>query len=161
MPGPMPEPQGNGQPDKSPTELALEAKVAELERMIRTVGDAGRIMNFDNAKDKGKKPMRVKVSQYNGGLIIGWRTVKDELIKHPMTGRTAGEEQQYEVLIQMPNGEINKTLINGYLTFSEARYNDRIDGEVIGRKEDWSGNLTFEIMLGDGRKLELDSRFVN
>lgn len=138
----------------------LQAKVKQLEELIRSTADAGRLMNYDSSKGE-KKPFRVKLSVWNGGLIVGWRTVKDELVKHPTTGRTVGESQQYEILVMDKEGKTTKALVDGYPAFSAARYDERVEAEVVGKKEEWDGKVTLDLSLPDGRTIPLDSRFVN
>lgn len=145
---------------KSETEV-LKEQVAELRKMLIATADAGRLMNFESSKSGSKKPMRVHISHYADGIITGWRTIKDELIKHPMTGQAVGEEQQYELLILMPDDSTKKTVINGYPAFSEARYGKRDEVEVVAKSEDWNGEVTFDIALADGRTIKLGARFIN
>lgn len=147
--------------ETEPTNAELKAHIDRLEGMLRSTADAGRLMNFETQQSQGKKPIKVKLSQYAGGLIIGWRTVKDQLIQHPTTGKLVGEEQQYELMVQLPNGDVVKHMVNSYAAFSEARYGVRIEAEVIGKREGYGGELTFELALPDGGRLLLDSRFIN
>ena len=138
---------------------ALKAKIAELENLVRQTADKGRLFNYDAARAE-RKPLRVKLSAYGGGIIVGWRTLKDELIKDPNTGRTIGESQEYEVLVDK-NGETIPVQIKGYPAFSDARYTNRVEAEVVGKKEEYDGRTTFDVRLPDGRVIPLDSRFVN
>lgn len=149
------------QPKTEPTNAELKAQIERLEAMLRSTADAGRLMNFETQQSQGKKPVRVKLSQYAGGLIIGWRTIKDQLIQHPTTGKLVGEEQQYELMVQLPTGDIKKEIVNSYQAFSEARYGNRIEADVVGKREGYGGEMTFELMLLDGNKILLDSRFIN
>ena len=149
---------------------ALVAKIESLEKKdlenqeklkaLYEVSDKGRMLNYEN-KQAGKQPMKVKLSIYDGKLIIGWRTMKDIKIFHPTTGVQIGEEQQMEVLLLDKEGKTEKTSFNSYSSFSDARYTERIEAEVIGKKEDYQGNLSFDLLLPDGRQIELNSRFVN
>lgn len=140
---------------------ALKAEVEKLKQTLYAVADAGRLMNFENQQNAGKKPMKVNLSRFSGGVIIGWRTEKDELIKHPTTGRVVGEEQLYELLIWTKDEGVKKIMVNGYPAFSEARYSDRFEAEVVGKKESWSGVLTFEVLLPEGNTINIDSPYVN
>jgi hypothetical protein len=129
-------------------------------KLLYEVADKGRVFNYENQKAE-KKPIKVKLSIYNNKIIIGWRTLRDELVKHPTTGKTVGEKQEYEIMLLDKEGNQITMIVDGYDSFSNARYGERIEAEVISRKEDWQGNTTFNISLPDGRKIELDSRFVN
>lgn len=150
----------------------LLAKVEELERkdkenqaqlkMLVEVADKGRVYNYEASKSKGeKKPFKVKLSVFGGGIIVGWRTSKDELIKHPTTGMIVGEQQEYELLILDAESNIQKVMVSGYPTFSNARYNDRVECEVISKSDDFNGNTTFEVQTPDGRIIKIASAFVN
>ena len=152
---------------------AIEALKAEVEalkaqnikdqatmKMLYEVADKGRIFNYEAGKTE-KKPIEVKLSLYGGGIIVGWRTIKDTLVKHPTTGRTVGEEQEYELLILDKENNTSKAIVVGYPAFSDARYTERIEAEVAGKKEDWNGDITFDVKLPDGRVIPLGSRFVN
>ena len=141
------------------TKSQLDAITSKI-TMLEAVADKGRVFNYENA-NATKKPFRVKLSAYQGGLIIGWQTLKDQLVKNPTTGLTVGEEQEYEVKVLMPDNEKLSLIIKSYPAFTDARYNERVECDVIGKKEDYSGNTTYEVQLPDGRKIELDARFLN
>ncbi len=136
-------------------------KVQETLRMLTSVADKGRVYNYESAQKTDKKVKRVKLSKHDGGLIIAWETQKDELVKHPITGATVGENQQMQVKVLMPNGDINKKDFNSYVSFSNARYDERVDCEVIGSAEDYNGKITWTLALPDGRNLQIDPRYVN
>jgi hypothetical protein len=129
-------------------------------KMLYDVADKGRVFSYESRISE-KQPLRVKLSVYDGKLIVGWRTVKDELVKNPTTGLTVGEVQEYELLLLSKEGETHKQIIHGYVAFSSARYDSRIEAEVVSRKESWDGNMIFELLLPDGRKVDLESRYVN
>lgn len=135
-------------------------KTQETLKMLYEVADKGRIFNYESQRTT-KKPLRVKLSKYQNKIIIGWRTVKDELIAHPTTGKIVGEKQEYELLLLDSEGNTSKALVDGYPNFTSARYTERIEADVVGKKEDFDGKTTFEIQLPDGRKISLDARFVN
>lgn len=155
-------------PQEEKSEL-LE-RIADLERrdaenqkkleMLYAVADKGRLFNYEN-KVSNKAPLRVKLSKWNGGVVVGWRTVKDELVLDPRTGSIAGEIQQYEVLVLGDDGSTTKHAISGYENFSNARYNERVECEVVSKSEDYEGRVTFHISLPDGRRLDLGSQFIN
>jgi len=170
--------------NKIPTDAQLDAKEKEMKKtpeeetititktqfddiqsklkMLTEVADKGRVFNYENQQAGAqKKSMKVKLSEYTGGIITGWRTIKDVLVKHPQTGATVGEQQQYELLILMPDGHIEKVILDGYSAFSGARYDNRIDAIVISKSEDFQGNTEFELQLDGGRVIKMSSRFVN
>lgn len=147
----------------------LLAEVAELKRkdeekdkklaMLYEVADKGRVFNYENRTTE-KKPSKAKLSRYGGGFIVGWRVAKDELVKHPVTGLTVGETQEIELVIDTDE-VLTKIMVNGYPAFSNARYDDRIEVEIVSKKEDYAGNFTYEVQLESGRKISLDARFLN
>lgn len=150
--------------------IALQDKIKALEekdkenqeklKMLYEIADKGRVFNYENNK-KEKKPTLVNLSKYADGIIVGWRTVKDELLKHPTTGLTMGEVQEYEVLVLDNEDKTKKHTISGYPAFSSARYNERVEAQVTGRKEEWDGAITLDVVLPDGRKISLDAKYVN
>lgn len=142
---------------------SLKSKDEENQRtlkMLYEVADKGRVFNYENNQPK-KQSIKVKLSVFSGQIVIGWRNLKDEKIFHPQTGKQIGENQEYELLLIDKEGNKTTTVLHGYEEFSNARYAERIDTEVISKKEDWQGNYTFDIKLPDGRVISLDSRFVN
>lgn len=152
-------------PESKPEMVELpKEKLEEIMKkltMLESVADKGRVFDYKNKEQAGqKKAMTVHLSKYHGGIIVGWRTLKDELMRHPTTGVLAGETQEYELLIDI-GGVISKVNVNSYSAFTEARYTERIEVPVVGRKEDMSGNWSFDVELPDGRVISLDSRFVN
>ena len=129
--------------------------------MLRGVADKGRVYSYESQQKTDKKIKRVKLSKHDGGLIIAWETQKDELVKHPVTGATIGENQQIEVKILTPDGEIRSKDFNSYVSFSNARYDDRVECDVIGTSEDYNGKITWTLALPDGRNVTIDPRYVN
>lgn len=134
--------------------------VQEQLKMLKEVADKGRIYNYESQRP-GVKSLKIKLSVFKDQVVIGWRTLKDELIKDSRTGATVGESQQYELKLLDKEGNVNNVVIDGYENFSNARYSQRIDAEVIAKKESWDGNQTFDVKLNDNRTIQLDSRFVN
>lgn len=159
-------PTSNPQPEEPKQEMVTISKkdlekIQEDLKMLHAVADQSRVFNYEAQRAGQKKPIRIKLSKYNDKLIVGWRVIKDELVKHPTTGLTVGEVQQYEVLLRDAEGNITKQTIDGYKQFSDVRYTERVECEVVGRKEDWEGKLTLDVKLPDGEIIPLDSRFVN
>lgn len=129
--------------------------------MLKSVADKGRVYNYESQQKTDKKAKRVKLSVYDGGYIIAWEVQRDELVKHPVTGATVGENQAIQVKILMPNGDINKKDFSSYVSFSNARYDSRVECEVIGSAEDYNGKITWTVALPDGRHITLSPNFVN
>lgn len=136
------------------------AKTQEMLKMLYETADKGRIYNYESQQNQTKKPLKVHLSKFQDGIIVGWRTVKDQGVYHPTTGKQIGEEQEYELLLDKA-GTIQPVVLNGYPAFSAARYTERLEAEVVGRKEDYDGKVTFDVKLPEGRTISLDARFVN
>lgn len=146
------------QPQKTNEEM--QAEIDELRGMLEATADRSRLLKYQT-RTRGKAPTRVRLSEYEGGYIVGWRTIKDKLVKHPTTGRVVGEEQEYELLVLMPDDSVKKINIDGYPALSDARYTNRVEVEVVSRSEDWEGNSTYKVSLPDGREYDLPAQFIN
>ena len=129
-------------------------------KMLYEVADKGRVMNYESNRIE-KKPFKVQLSVYNGGIITAWQTNKDEIVRHPVTGLPVGETQEIEVKLLMPdNSTVTKTF-NSYVSFSGARYDSRIECVVMGKSEDYQGKILLDLQLPDGRRINLSPSFVN
>ncbi len=138
-----------------------EVKNQETIKMLTEVADRGRMLNYQSKKDPTKKPMKVNLSVYDDRILVGWRTLKDRLITNPTTGLTIGEEQEYELILLDKESSIHKEIIQGYPRFSDIRYSERVEGEVVGKREDLEGKIDYDVLLPDGREISVDSRFIN
>ena len=138
-----------------------EVKNQETIKMLTEVADRGRMLNYQSKKDPAKKPMKVHLSVYDDRILIGWRTLKDRLITNPTTGLTVGEEQEYEIILLDKESSIHKEIIQGYPRFSDIRYSERVEGDVVGKREDLEGKIDYDVLLPDGREISIDSRFIN
>lgn len=137
-------------------------KVQEQLAMLQDVADKGRVFNYESRKAAlGKKSKKIKLSVLDGKFVIGWATLKDKLIKSPMTGLVVSEEQQYEVLLLAPDDSISKAKIDSYSRFTDVRYTERVEVDVVGQSEDYEGKISFDVKLPDGRIIKLSDRFIN
>jgi len=134
--------------------------IREQLKMLTEISDKGRLFNYESSH-KRETSMKVNVSVISGKYLIGWEPKKDILIKHPTTGLTVGEEQQYELTLLAPDDSQLKVIMNSYSEFSNARYNERVLCNVIGKREARDGKYAFEVQLPDGREILLNSEFVN
>ena len=159
--------------DREPSQIDVSALVEEVEAlkkariedqekltMLETVADKGRMFNYRNQRAT-KKPMKINLATYENKVLVGWKTVKDILVKNPTTGLTVGEEQEFELLFLDKDDKITKELIRGYPRFSDIRYSERINAEIVGKTEDAEGKVTFDIVLPDGREIKMAEQFVN
>ena len=138
---------------------ALDKLIAKVE-MLEAVADKGRVFNYKN-KRATKKPMTIKLSVYEDKYLIGWRNAKDIIKYHPMTGVPVGEEQQMEIILLDKEGKTTKEMINSYTRFSDIKYEERVDCEVLSKSEDFDGNWNYEVKLPSGQTIKLASQFVN
>ena len=137
-------------------------KVQEQLAMLQDVADKGRVFNYESRKAAlGKKSKRIKLSVFDGKFVIGWATLKDNLIKSPSTGLVVSEEQQYEVVLLGPDDSISKVKIDSYSRFTDIRYTERVEVDVVSQSEDYDGKITFNVKLPDGREIKLGSQFLN
>ena len=162
VPVPVPDPAIEALKIEIEALKAKDAKKDEELKMLKAVADVGRVFNYENAQTAGqKRQMRVRLSKWDGKIIIGWRTIKDEIVKHPTTGLAVGEIQEYEITLLDSDSNISKVSVNGYPAFSEARYTERIEVLVVKKEEDAEGKFTYHVELPDGRVIPLGERFVN
>jgi len=165
-------PETGAEPEKvSDDQKALLERIEELEKrdqenqeklkMLYEVADKGRVFSWESKKNQKGHSQRIKLSVLDDKPVVGWRTVRDELITDPRTGATVGELQQYELTLLEPNGTHTIKSISGYKNFSDIRYENRIDCQVISKSEAYDGTMKFTVKLPDGRDVELDSRFIN
>ena len=139
------------------------AAVQEKLRMLEEVADKGRILNYQTKNSPIKKAITVKLSEYNGKYIIGWRTLKFELGRTPLTGNAiwGGETAEYEITLIDKEGNETKETISGYSAFSDAKYDKRVECVVMSKKETANGDLIFEVALPGGKTIEMESRYIN
>ena len=131
-------------------------------KMLREVADKGRVFNYESQQAQGqKKAMKVRLSRFAEGIIVGWKTAKDVKVFNPTTGKQVGEEYQVEIEVLKEDGTSQKVVLDGYPTFSDARNAERIEATVVGRKETMNGEVTYDVVLPDGRTIELSEKFVN
>ena len=131
-------------------------------KMLESVADKGRLFNYESQQAAGqKKAMKVRLSRFAEGIIVGWKTAKDVKVFNPTTGKQVGEEYQVEVDVLKEDGTNQKVVLDGYPTFSDARNAERIEATVVGRKENMNGEVTYDVALPDGRTIELSEKFVN
>lgn len=164
----QPSVQPSPAPEKSEEEATVNVSkkawddVQEQLKMLKTVADKGRVFKYESQKAAvGKKEKKINLSMHGDKVIVGWATLKDILVKHPTTGMTVGEEQEYEVVLLGKDDSISKLKVNGYVRFSDIRYTERVEAEVVGQTEDLDGNITFDVQLLDGRTIKLDQKFIN
>ena len=150
-----------GSPGPEETITVSRAEFDRLKEFVYGTADKGRAMSFEKKQTPEKKPFRVNLSRYAGGYITGWKTVNDDKVFNPTTGKQVGEVYTVELAILKPDGITEVATVSGYKKFDDVRYADRVDCEVVGRSEDYDGTTKFKVQLPDNRVIDLDARFVN
>ena len=139
----------------------VEDKVASLAKeleqlrkdnsMLLEVADQTRLGQYYE-KHREEKPSRVFLGVFENKTIVKWRTAIDEVIKD--SNAKWSEKQVMELTF-----DDETTQMVDYRTF--VWRTTRVYGEVSSREVKADGSITFNITLEDGRKLSIDSRFVN
>jgi len=122
--------------------------------MLKTIADKSRLSWYEEGK-KTIGPAVYKLSTFDGKVIVGWRTVKDVVEKHPLTG-VRMEDQQYEIILE----DGTKQLIKGYNKFADTQYGNQIRAQEI-EKTIKEGKVTLKLKAENGREYLIDSVFVN
>lgn len=139
---------------------AFERLQKELEQLrkdrdiLMAAADKKALANY-YMRHQADIPKIVKLRMIDGKLILGWRTVKDEVYKDPITQRWR-EEQIVEVLFedgtkkQYPLVEFNRLY-----THIEAKRIGVIQNEQ-------TGDLAFRVVrLDNGQELTIGAKYVN
>jgi len=120
--------------------------------ILREVADKARLAAWDEKHKKEKAPI-VKLSFYKGKVIIGWKTVIDEVWKD--NNGIWREKQVIEIYF-----EDKTTEQLNYIDF--VRLITKIDSVVKGReKDEENGTETLKVAAKDGKEYKIDIRFVN
>jgi regulator of replication initiation timing len=153
--------------EKTAVEIALEDIKAKLEEkdkqieMLMSIADEGRKDRFAS-KTKGKITPRVKVTKLNGKVVVGSRTLIDEVYKDLSDKGNWVEKQIYcytledGTTIDLPLPQFN-------------RIYEKVEADVmkiaeVPEKESENGDKHYRYtvkMLEDGREIELDYQYVN
>lgn len=137
-------------------------RLQEQIKMLTEVADKGRMFNYESQKAKSTS-LKVQISIFDGKYIIGWRTLKDVPGVNPLTGKATwgNDRQEYELLLLDKDGNKSSVTVDGYPAFSNARYDKRVECQVVNKKQDYNGKFEFDVRLPDDRVITLDGAFVN
>ena len=135
----------------------LKKEIDQLRRdrdILMAAADKKALANYF-ARHQEDVPKIVKLRMIDGKLILGWRTVKDEVYKDPITQRWK-EEQIVEVLFE--DGTKKQ-----YPLLEFNRLYTHIPARRIGIIEDErTGELAFKVVREDnGQELTIGARYVN
>lgn len=133
---------------------AAEEKLKDLEG----AADLGRLARVQEARNKGKLLKTAKVSMYGDKLILGWRTVENDVFID--ADGKLHETQKIELILDEGEGkEPSRGKIINQTEFS--RVVTKVKGEVVRESKDDDGQTFQTVMFPDGRKVELSIVFLN
>ena len=131
--------------------LKQEEQEKEL-KVLREVADKSRLHWFEE-KTKGVKVRVVKLTTFKGLVILGWKTVIDEVFQD-----ANGVWQEKQILeIHLEDGE--KTSLN-YIDF--VRRTEKIPAEIISKEtNEEQGTETLKVKTKAGKEYKIGIQFVN
>jgi len=140
--------------DTLQTVLDRVAKLEEDNKILREAADQKRLGRVEDMRLQGKLVKTVKLNTIDGQVIVGWKTVKDD-VYFDAEGRLH-ETQIYEIYFFDKTVEPRQVDIRGF-----NRLITKVDAEVLEEGKDRDGNTNFTVMTKDGREIKLDANFVN
>ena len=129
-------------------------KVAVLEEktnQIEQTSSQDQIRKIEALRAQGKLVKSVKVRRFDGGLVLGWKTLRDNVW---VADGKLHEEQDIEVY--MDDGTKKETTL---LRFGRTVQYESY--EVLKEARTGAGEIEFTLMLPDGRELVVNSKYVN
>lgn len=133
-----------------------KAEFDELKEMVQQIADKNRLDRFNESRKKNVRPI-YKLSTIEGKIVVGWKTIKDDVSVDPISGRVIAH-QIYQFILE----DKSTVEVNGYNNFANAQYSAQIEAEGLSKKIDGdSGNTFLELETKDGRKVEINEKFVN
>lgn len=151
---------GADKPQPKTVELSQETfeelmkSVAELKTLqdaMLAVEDKNKVIEIDRLRNNNQLVKRVKLREVNGLLVIGWRTVKNEV--YMQDGRLI-EDQVIEVWFE--GGEKKEIRLREWAAMPVYK-----PFEVIKESRDTTGATYFTVKKDDGQELEIATSFVN
>lgn len=123
--------------------------------MLTEVADKGRLARYEQTT-MGPLISRARVSFWEGVPILAWEKVKDEVGYRD--GRLIVSQVIRLFLDEKDANKKVKTVEVDYLFWSQNTQSQ--EGEVVARNQTKDGNY-WTVEMKDGRKVEIDIRFVN
>lgn len=136
------------------TVLDRVAKLEQDNQILREASDQKRLSRVEEMRLQGKLVKTVKLNTIDGQIIVGWKTVKDD-VYFDAEGRLH-ETQVYDIYFFDKTIEPKQVDIRGF-----NRLITKVDAEVLEEGKDRDGNTNFTVMTKDGREIKLDAKFVN
>ena len=133
-------------------EIRDKKRDEEIE-MLKGISDKGRLTKWEE-QNKGALIRTAKVTFWEGNPVLGWMTVKDEV------GFREGRLMVNQIVrLFLDVGEKEPKQIDlDYLYWAQNVSGET--GEVIAKNVSRTGEV-WTIELKDGRKLDIDIRFIN
>jgi hypothetical protein len=133
-------------------DTANKKKDDEIE-MLKSISDRGRLTKWEE-QNKGALIRTANVAFWEGNPILAWKKVTDEV------GFREGRlvvNQTIKIFVD-EGGKQPKEIVLEYLFW--AQNTTSMPGEVVNKNIGKAGEV-WTIQLKDGRKIELDIRFIN
>lgn len=141
--------------------LQTVEKQGEQLKILREVADKNRLTRVEELRAQGKLVKKVKLNYMDDKLIIGWKTIKDDVYFDQ--DKRLHEEQIIGLYFEQEKPEEGEQLKIGqemaYQNF--ARLVKKVLVEVVEEGKDRDGNINFVVETEDGKQIKIDSRFVN
>lgn len=130
------------------------AKLKKQNEMLLEVADSKQLANY-YSRNQVKIASVVKLRAINDKVIVGWRTIKDEVDKDPVTGRWY-ETQVVEVIFEDSSSE-------QFHLLDFSRKYTYIPAKVLSNTvSSETGATELKVKREDnGREITIDSRYVN
>lgn len=129
-------------------------KIYEKLDMLQKVADKSRLDNWEK-EHKELGPAKYRVSTIDGKIIVGWRTIKDEVYRDPVSN-IMRVTQAYEFILE----DGSTYPVNGYNNFASLHYANQLEGKEMSKTIDANGTI-LKLELDNGKVIEIDSKFVN
>lgn len=142
-------------------EKATLDKILSRMEMLEEAADKGRLERVRALRNTDKILKKVNLSTYNGRIIIGWRSIKDDVF----FDREGKMHEDQVVELYFYNGKTNKEgqpLPEAELNIqSFSRLLKRISCEVIEESKDKNGNINLTVTTPDNQEIKIDLNFTN
>lgn len=138
-----------------------DAQKDEQIKMLISIADEGRKERF-NSKLKSKIIPRVKVTKLNGKIVVGSRTIIDEVYKD-LSDKGNWVEKQIHCYTLDDGSTVDLALPQYNRTYEKVEA-DVVKIAEVPEKEGPDGEKFYRYtvkLLEDGRELELDYQFIN
>lgn len=142
----------------------VEVEVSVLEELLRKVKDLedgqrqleqtapqDQIRKIEALRASGKLVKSVKIRKYDNKLVTGWKMIKDNVW---VADGKLNEEQIFAVYFEDGNStEVNQ------INFTRGTLYEPF--EVVAEGKTANGDVEFTVMLENGKKLVINSKYVN